>query len=1008
MKHPVSIRSRILLLAILPALAVALVLDVYWTRAQLDSLAQAQITLGRTLVSQLAPASEYALYTRNRSILAHLAEAAQHDAAVRQIQFLDRDGTILAQAGKAPDGEVDNSLEFAADVKPSDIQLSDYDALLTNQPGTPNDNSAFLGRVVITLTDAPLRQERVSILWQSVLITLILVVLTALVAARFSRSLTLPLLNVMRTVRRFQAGDMEARVPERSSGELGRLEHSINAMAESVRENQDNLQREIDQATEELRQTLEAVEVKNVELDLARKRAVNANRIKTEFLANVSHEIRTPMNAIIGFSRLLEKTELRTDQKDYILTIRKAADSLLRLLDNVLNLSRIESGKLVLQSEPFDPVDVIETAIEFIAPEAQQKGLLLHVDVSPNCPLHVIGDAGRLEQILLNLLRNAVKFTHQGQISVYLECLETQGDKPKLRFAVADTGIGMAPDQLQRLFKPFQQLESTLTKSYEGVGLGLAITQKLCELMGGTVEVRSDPGLGTTFNVELPFGRDTAAGTPASGRLAVFDPDGEAGRGLAHRLMRHGFKVAQFSDLESLTRDVEAVRGSAYTGIVLTSGEPVGMHRHQLQHVLAQPVQTVLLLPTLDKTRLTRISARFGIQCLPITTPVAVLRDILLGRGPHAASEAADAARFGPAETHIAVVEDNPVNARLMRVMLENLNFSVETFANGESALSAAQEHPPGVALVDLHLPDMTGAQLAGALRELRQDMTLVAVTASTDDETLHHARAAGFDEVLIKPFEESALLNILRQGRVRADAAAPADTVAASDALSELDPDLRTSLRSDLESNSRDFHTALEQGDREAAFNHVHRINGSAAFCKLDGLRQACEALELPLRKLEGEVGEAMVASFDTEVAGILESIDSLSAAGHTNVLLADDNEDNRKLMKNFIRETGAHVTEATNGLETLKAARERRFDVIVVDIHMPGATGVEVARDLRRNMGPNQDTPIIAVSANSTPDMIAEAKAAGVDQYLVKPFSDEDLNGAIAERIAARHAID
>lgn len=1003
MKHPVSIRSRILLLAIIPALAIALVLDIYWTRAQLDSLAQAQTTLGRTLVSQLAPASEYALYTRNRSILAHLAQAAQRDAAVQQIRFLDRDGNILAQAGKTPTDENSHKLEFTAEVKPSDVQLSDYDALLTNQPGTTvDDETALLGRVVITLTDAPLHQERVAILWQSALITLMLIVVTALIAARFSVSLTVPLLNVMRTVRRFQAGDMEARVPERSSGELGRLEHSINAMAESVRENQDNLQREIDQATEELRQTLEAVEVKNVELDLARKRAVNANRIKTEFLANVSHEIRTPMNAIIGFSRLLEKTELRADQKDYILTIRKAADSLLRLLDNVLNLSRIESGKLVLQSEPFDPVDVIETAVEFIAPEAQQKNLLLRVDVSPSCPLHIVGDAGRLEQVLLNLLRNAVKFTHQGEIKVYLECIDGQNERPRLRFTVTDTGIGMAPEQLQRLFKPFQQLDSTLTKSYEGVGLGLAITQKLCELMGGSIEVRSDPGLGTTFSVELPFGQYQDSETATSGRLAVFDPDGDAGRSLAHRLMRLGFTVAQFTELESLTRDIEAERGSAYNGIILTSGEPVGMHRHQLQHVLEQPVQTLLLLPTLDKTRLTRISARFGIQCLPITTPVAVLRDILLGRAPRADGEGSASDHLRPAGTHVMVVEDNPVNARLMRVMLENLGFGVELFATGHAALEAAREHPPSIALVDLHLPDMSGAELAVELRKTNENLMLVAVTASTNDDTLQHARQSGFDEVLIKPFEESALLNLLRQGRIASPLPPVAD--APPNPLMKLDKEMRDSLRSDLQTNRADFHAAHERGDWDAAFNHVHRINGSAAFCKLEALRRACEILENQIRNAPSKVSTTQIAAFDTAVDAICQDIDNLDSTDSATILLADDNEDNRKLMKSFISESGAQVVEATTGLETLKAARERRFDVIVVDIHMPGATGVEVARDLRRNMGPNQDTPIIAVSANSTPDMIAEAKAAGIDQYLVKPFNEQELNGAISEHLAAR----
>src|SRR5690606_13867888 len=312
----------------------------------------------------------------------------------------------------------------------------------------------------------------------------------------------------------------------------------------------------------------ETIEIQNIELDLARKEALEASRIKSEFLANMSHEIRTPLNGILGFTHLLQKSDLTPRQQDYLATIEKSADSLLGIINEILDFSKIEAGKLVLESVPFNLRDLIEDTLTILGPAAHAKQLELVSLVYRDTPLSLVGDPLRLKQVLTNLVSNAIKFTNEGTVVVRAMVEDERSDRAQLRISVQDTGIGLTDQDLRALFQAFSQADNSISRQPGGTGLGLVISKRLIEQMGGEIGVDSIPEEGSEFwvSLSLPKARDDAEDLPRAAllgrRVGLLEQHPLARQALQHQLEACGLAVLSFDSLDQLQDAVVAARAS--------------------------------------------------------------------------------------------------------------------------------------------------------------------------------------------------------------------------------------------------------------------------------------------------------------------------------------------------------------------------------------------------------------------------------------------------------------
>lgn len=323
--------------------------------------------------------------------------------------------------------------------------------------------------------------------------------ISALLAYRMGRNLTQPILEMEKVVNKIREGDLNTRTSLSAYPELKILGSGINAMAETLENAHNELQHKINQATLSLRRTLETIEVQNIELDLSRKAAEHANKIKSEFLADMSHEIRTPLNSVLGFINLLRKTELNQTQYDYIRTIQKSANNLMSILNDILDFSKIEAGKLRIGRSIMDIRECIDETLNLLLPHAQEKNITLIPLLYSDVPRHVLSDPLRIKQIITNLVSNAIKFTERGSVIIRVMLESESFSHTTLRIHVTDTGIGLSAEEQKVLFQAFNQTHMGATHKLGGTGLGLVICKKLVEQMGGTIGVESELESGSTF-----------------------------------------------------------------------------------------------------------------------------------------------------------------------------------------------------------------------------------------------------------------------------------------------------------------------------------------------------------------------------------------------------------------------------------------------------------------------------------------------------------------------------
>ncbi len=667
------------------------------------------------------------------------------------------------------------------------------------------------------------------------------------------------------------------------------------------------------------------------ELENARDEALSMSKAKTEFLARMSHEIRTPMNGVLGMTELLQSTNLDEKQQRFAKTIYASAESLLHIINDILDISKIEAGKLELDIAPFNLRHMVEECLELLADGAHRKGLELIGSISPDTFVHVEGDALRLRQVLINLLSNSVKFTEKGEVILRVEELEHGEDTITYRFDVEDTGVGIDAENLEKVFEPFTQEDGSTTRRYGGTGLGLSICKQLLELMGGEIGAESTHGRGACFWFTVTLGKDEAEpetlhpGLLAAKRVLVVDDNATNREALGNQLEEWNMQVeAAASGPEALGMLTSAARKDSPFDIVL-----LDMSMPEMDGVeLAASIRGNSAIEALPMVMLSSVSSgdagddrdMSNIDAW-LTKPVrqARLYDALVSHLSRAGAtiQHPDRTVSAPLATNdnagsnlrVLLAEDNEVNQRVALGMLNELGHDVTVVSCGREAVAVFETQDFDVVLMDCRMPGLDGFAATREIRRLEKDrgdlrVPIVAVTANALTGDRERCLAAGMDDYLSKPF------------------------------------------------------------------------------------------------------------SLQTLGAALAANANSNAATSKGSVLIVEDNPVNQQVTQAMVRELGYTAQIVGDGEQALQAMQSADFDIVLMDCHMPVLNGYDATRKIRRReeeaSADGQRVPIIAVTADLMQSNRQRCLACGMDDYVTKPFTEEQLRLVIARWLGQEDVAD
>jgi CheY-like chemotaxis protein len=919
MKPTFGIATKIYMFAILLILLCNVFLAWFFIQHETGALSKELDERAAAITSNLAYNCEYGVLVGNKEDLTRLVDGILKEKDIASASIKDKEGNKILEKGETEKRPLKiKRFTMPIITKPAsreEIQLDIFPATARKE------KTAVIGQVTVGVSLDGLRQKTDQIETVIFLVIAITILITGVIAYWGIRHFTTePLKPLLKGIERMGKGDLTHRISLKNADETGTLADAFNRMAD------------------QLSKTL-----------VSREAAEVANRAKSEFLANMSHEIRTPLNSIIGMTEFTLETPLTQEQHNYLRVVKNASNSLLHLVNDILDFSKMEAGSLSLEEIDFNLRSTIEYAVDSFALNVSQKGMGLTCHIRPGVPVYVRGDPGRLRQILVNLVGNAVKFADAGEVSLRCEVEKEDEDSRTilLHFSVSDTGIGIPAEKQGAIFDVFSQVDSSTTRRYGGSGLGLSISKRLVELMGGKIGVESEAGKGSTFHVHLRFRlcsqekaqkaeTDLTALKAKYLRLLVVDNNASSRLVLRDMLTSWGFSHQETTTgKEALTEMAKAVKeNKPYHLVVLDVQLPdldgFELSRQIKENPLFAAVKIIMLAPIGFIGDTSRAIASGISSYLIKPVKYTDLFDALVNsQHPSRENEPAPKAEFITARAIrerrqrqkplVLLAEDSASNRELFCTMLEKGGYSTIAVENGSKVLEVYEKHSFDLILMDVQMPVMDGIQAAQSIREREKSsgtpapVPIIAMTGQASGEDRHYCLKAGMDDHIAKPFTFNELLEIV---------------------------DSMLKDKSSVPGIPADSSPALEK--------------------KATALK----------------------------------------------VLVAEDNKENQEVVAVLLDKLAVNYTFAENGQIALEYLQKEKYDLLLLDMQMPVLDGLEALKRIRSDKR-QQNLCIIAVTAHAIKGDAEKYIEAGCDDYFPKPINKEQFRRKINELIKKKSSL-
>lgn len=781
-----SLKVWVILLSVVPTILISSVILSYFSYQRYVEIDKLLIERSQAIIEPLAMAITPFIVDKKINSVQRLINITHRSQSkiIRNITIFDnKNNTIATSNHHENPQQMQRNDNITIPVKTKYVKSNDFiifrtpifyedndrsiDTPLTN--GTKKVIGYLAARVDFNQVNHDQQQQLIMVIAIIISVTLI----TVFCVVRLVNKVTAPITLMLLSVEKIREGKLESRINGALIGELNLLKNGINAMAQSLCDNREEMQGNIDQATIDLRESLEKFEIHNVEMDIEKRKAQEANKVKSQFLANMSHELRTPLNAVIGFTRQLLKTPLSNTQRDYLQTIERSSANLLAIINDILDFSKLDAGKVVIEKIPFSINETVEETMSLLAPSAHKKNVELSLKVAHQIPDSLIGDALRIKQILINLASNAIKFTDRGSVNIDIDIdidiknEDINDSLVTIKVSVNDTGIGMGVEQQEQIFEAFGQADKSVTRLYGGTGLGLVISQRLVVEMNGDIGFISDAKRGSTFWFTfqcevnpIPDKSKLVVPSLKNRHILYFEQHTHSRIATSEILESWQMQVTAVKSLEQVTNALLQDTQFDYA-LIGHDVKPAALTElKQLICSLKHHIPSIHLAINSNSPNLQEALISIGVRsCLskPLTirrlsqalAPQSINANLYLNEVP-----------VSKVAIKVLAVDDNDANLKLIRTLLLEQVTEVITAINGKEALQLCKDEKFSLIFMDVQMPIMDGISASTHIKNqtLNKSTPIIAVTAHALSGEKDKLLQQGFDSYLAKPIDESML----------------------------------------------------------------------------------------------------------------------------------------------------------------------------------------------------------------------------------------------------------